>query len=405
MKKWIISGLILVVITGVGYLIFTKVTGAKDVEVAKGKVIRGELVLKVTARGRIEASQRREIYARVSGVLTSILEEGEKVRKGDVLAAFDSKELFARKKQEEANLVTYQNRGSLLKRGLAIKEMEKGAKEAGIIADEAERDFLVKKELLKAGAFPEDTFRKIEADYRKAKLARELALTRLEDQRQQQIEEIETIIAQTESAKAALSAINQQLEWSEARTPIPGIVTQKTVKEGAWVTGGQLLCVVVEQNSFVVKTNLDEVDISKVSLGMEASILPDAFVGQSILGRIIKIAPSPVLKEKLNVFEVTISLEPTDIAIRSEMLSDVTIISSQQSNVLKIPHEAVIDVDDETYLFVIKDNKAVKRKVVLGLKNPNEAEVLSGIKEGEEIVLNPPLELKDGAALKIKDAY
>jgi len=106
-----------------------------------------------------------------------------------------------------------------------------------------------------------------------------------------------------------------------------------------------------------------------------------------------------------NVFEVTILLEPTDIAIRSEMLSDVTIISSQQSDVLKIPHEAVIDVDDETYLFVIKDNKAVKRKVVLGLKNPNEAEVLRGVKEGEEIVLNPPLELKDGAALKIKDAY
>jgi len=155
----------------------------------------------------------------------------------------------------------------------------------------------------------------------------------------------------------------------------------------------------------VVKTNLDEVDISKVSPGMEASILPDAFVGQSILGRIIKIAPSPVLKEKLNVFEITILLEPTDIEIRSEMLSDVTIISSQQSDVLKVAHEAVIDVDHETYLFVIRDNKAVKRKVVLGLKNPNEAEVLSGVKEGEEIVLNPPLDLKDGAALKIKDAY
>lgn len=405
MKKWIVSGLILVVVIGVGYLIFTKVRGTRGVEVVKGEVIRGELVLKVTARGRIEARQRREIYARVSGVLTSILEEGEGVKKGDVLAVFDSKELFARKKQEEANLVTYQNSVSLLKRELAIKEMEKRAEEAGIIADEAERNFLVKKELLKAGAFPEDEFRKIEADYKRAKLARELALTQLKDQSQRQIEETETILAKIESAKAALSAINQQLEWSEARAPISGIVTQKTVKEGVWVTGGQLLCVIVERNSFVVKTNLDEVDIGKVSEGMEASILPDAFVGQSILGKIIKIAPSPVLKEKLNVFEVTILLEPTDIGIRSEMLADVTIISSQQTDVLKVAHEAVIDVDDETYLFVVKDNKATKRKVVLGLKNPNEAQVLSGVKEGEEIVLNPPLGLKDGAALKIKDAY
>ncbi|MEW5767051.1 MAG: efflux RND transporter periplasmic adaptor subunit [bacterium] len=402
MKKWIVSGLILIMVVGIGYLVFLKVKGKDSVEVVKGEVTRGELVLKVTARGRIEAKERHEIYARISGVITSILEEGEKVSKGEVFAAFDSKELLARKKQEESNLVTYRNRLRFLERGFGIKEQEKRAEEARIIFEEAERSFLSRKGLLKLEALSENEFRQIEVDYKRAKLELELVSSQLEEQRQQQKEEMETISAQIEGAGAALSAINQQLEWTKVSSPISGIITQKTVKEGAWVPTGQLLCVVVASSSFVAKTNLDEVDISKVSPGMKASIVLDAFPGQTVSGRITKIAPSPVLKEKLNVFEVTISLESTDINIRSEMLADVSIISSQKRDVLKVPYEAIVDIDDETYLFVIKDNKAEKRQVVLGLKNPNEAEVLSGVKEGEKVVLNPPLDLKDGAALKIK---
>lgn len=403
MKKWIVSGLILIIVVGLGYLVFLKVKGKDSVEVVKGEVIRGELVLKVTARGRIEAGERYEIYARISGVITSILEEGEEVRKGGVFVTFDSKELLAGKKQEESNLVTYRNRLNLLERGVGIKEMEKRAEEAGIMFEEAERGFLSRKGLLERGAFPEDEFRKIQVDYKRAKLAHELALTQLEEQRQQQKEEMETISAQIKSAEAAISAINQQIEWTKVSSPISGVITQKTVKEGAWIPAGRLLCVVISSSSFGVKTNLDEVDISKVSPGLEASIVLDAFPGQPVSGKITKIAPSPVLKEKLNVFEVTISLESTDIEIRSEMLADVNIISSRKTDVLKVAHEAIIDIDDETYLFAIKDNQAIKRKVVLGLKNPNEAEVLSGIKEGEEVILNPPLDLKDGAAIKIKD--
>ncbi|MDI6792185.1 MAG: efflux RND transporter periplasmic adaptor subunit [bacterium] len=403
MKKWIVSGLILIVLIGISYLVFVKVKEKDSVEVVKGEVNRGELVLKVTARGRIEARERYEIYAKISsGVITSILEEGAKVRKGEVLAGFDSKELLAGKKQEESNLVTYRNRLLFLKRGFGIKEQEKRAEEAGIVFEETERNLLSRKGLLEREALSEDEFRKIEVNYKRAKLAQELALTQLEEHRQQQKEEMETISAQIESAGAALSAINRQLEWTKVISPISGIITQKTVKEGAWVPAGRLLCIVVSSSSFVVKTNLDEVDISKISPGMEAVIVLDAFPGQPVSGRITKIAPSPVLKEKLNVFEVTIFLEPANIDIRSEMLADVNIISSQKTDVLKVPHETIVDVDDETFLFVIKDNKAIKRKVVLGLKNPNEAEVLSGVKEGEEVVLNPPLDLKDGAVLKIK---
>ncbi|MDI6751836.1 MAG: HlyD family secretion protein [bacterium] len=71
---------------------------------------------------------------------------------------------------------------------------------------------------------------------------------------------------------------------------------------------GQLLCMVVSSDSFIAKCNLDEAEIGKVSVDMPVSVLPDAFPGERISGKITKIVPSPALVEKLNTFEVTFSL-------------------------------------------------------------------------------------------------
>ncbi|MBU2461447.1 efflux RND transporter periplasmic adaptor subunit, partial [bacterium] len=139
-----------------------------------------------------------------------------------------------------------------------------------------------------------------------------------------------------------------------------------------------------------------------VSIDMLASVLPDAFPKERVSGKITKIASSPALVEKLNTFEVTISLSSVSLALRSEMLADVLIISGLAKDVRKLPQEAVVNIDEKQCVFLIKDNKAIMRQVTLGLKNPTEAEVITGVDVGDEVVLNPPLDLRDGANVTIK---
>lgn len=402
MKKWIILLMILAVIGGVVFFLSKGKNGEK-IKVVKGQVTKGELSLKVSARGKIEARDRFELKAKIPGVIMFILEEGTPVKKGEIVACIDDKELLARKHQEEANLVNYKNNLIRLDRGLDIKELEDRVKEAEVLFAEAERQFEANKKLFESKVISMDELKRLRATYDKTRLQLEIVKTQLKERLNAHREETESVVSSIKAVEKNLVSIEQQICWSKITSPISGIITKKEIKEGSWVSQGQLLSVVVSDKEFVAKVNLDEVDISKISLGMPVSVIPDAFSGRVVSGRIKKIAPSPRLIEKINTFEVTIQLEPTNIDIRTEMLGDVVIISGLKKNVIKIPQEAVVNIEGKDYVFVIKDNMVSKREITLGFRNPNEVEVLSGIKQGEEVVLNPPLELKDKAKVVIKE--
>ncbi|MBU2461468.1 efflux RND transporter periplasmic adaptor subunit, partial [bacterium] len=326
MKRWIIISVVLIVAILTVWLFF----GRKDkniVKVVKGKVTRGELALKVSARGRIEAKDRYELKAKIPGVVTFILEDGARVKKGDVIALLNNKELLARKASEEANSINYQNRLSSLTRGLEIKEAKSAVEDGEVVFKEAERVFLSSKKLFSSGAISEDEAKRKEVEYKKARLRLDLLIAQFENRNKQHQEEIEGCLSAIKGCEANIASIDQQIKWSGLYSPIAGILTKREVKEGYWVVQGQLLCMIVSSDSFIAKCNLDEAEIGKVSIDMLASVLPDAFPKERISGKITKIAPSPALVEKLNTFEVTISLSSISLALRSEMLADVLIIS------------------------------------------------------------------------------
>ncbi|MEK9150341.1 MAG: efflux RND transporter periplasmic adaptor subunit, partial [Candidatus Desantisbacteria bacterium] len=346
----------------------------------------------------IEARDRFELKAKIPGVITCIMEEGSRVEKGELVASIDDKELLARKYHEETNLVNCKNNLTRLNRGLDIKELEDRVREAEVFFEEAARQFEANKNLFESKVISNDELKRIGANYDKTRLQLEIVRTQLKERINTHLEETESVESSIKAIEKNLVSIEQQILWSKITSPISGIVTQKDIKEGSWVNQGQLLSVVVSSEEFVAKVNLDEVDISKISLGMPASVIPDAFSGRVVSGRIEKIAPSPRLIEKINTFEITIQLKATaDIDIRSEMLCDVVIISGLKKDVVKIPQEAVVNIEGKDYAFVIKDDIVSRKELTLGFRNPNEIEVLSGLKQGEWIVLNPPSELRDKA--------
>ena len=386
MKKWLVVGVILIAVILAVWLLFGR-KGKDTIEVVKGQVTRGELALKVSARGRIEAKDRYELKAKIPGVVTFILEDGAKVKDGDIIALLNDKELLARKTGEEANLVNYQNRLSSLMRGLEIKEAKSAVGNEEVIFKEAERRFLVSKELFSTGAISEDTFESKKAEYERAKLKVDLADQQLENADKQHQENIQAATSLIKGCEANITSINQQLEWTRVTSPISGVVTKREPEVGYYVVQGQPLCMIVSPSSFVVKCNLDEAEIGKVSVDMPVSVLPDAFPEERISGKIIKIAPSPALVEKLNTFEVTIQLSSVRLDLRSEMLADVLIVSGSRKDVIKVPTEAITNIDEKTSVFLVKDNKAIMNAVTLGLRNPIEAEVIRGVNADRKSVV------------------
>lgn len=402
MKKWLVFTLILIIVGSISEVIFLKKQEKKKILVTLGSVARGELSLKVRARARIEAKEKIEVKAKRGGVVTFILEEGTKVKEGETIAFLDNKELLSRQKEQEAQLLTLLNELNRLTRAIDLMEVEKRLEEVKVSYAELHRQFLTAERLFKSKVISEDEFKRIKAEDEKAKIASDLQNMQLQEAKISHQEREKQIESQIISVEASLSFIAQQLSWLRITSPISGIVIYKVVKKDTFVQPSQILLVVASTKDFVVKSEIDETEIDKIALGMKAQILPDAFSDKTISGTITRIAPSPTLRTKINAFEVTVKLEKTNLPIKSEMLCDLVVLSDRRDNVLKVAYEAILSVDKKNYVFIVENNIALKKEVSLGLWTPNEVEVLSGVKEKEKVILNPPPGLKNGARIRLK---
>lgn len=402
MKKWVVLFVVLAILGAIVAFILLKKEEKKRTKVTLGMVSRGKLSLKVRARARIEAAERIELKAKRGGVITFISEEGTKIKEGEIIALLDDKELLAKQKEYSSQLLNLTNELERLKRGIFLKEVEKRKEQARVSYEELHRQFLSTQRLFEKKIVSEDTFKRISAEDERAKISLSLAELQLQEAKTANKEREKEIEAQIISIKASLSFIEQQIGWSKISSPINGIIIYKMVKEGTFVQPSQILLTLAETEHFVVKSDIDETEISKILCGMKTLVLPDAFPDKTISGIITKIAPSPILQTKVNTFEVTAKLEKTNVPIKSEMLCDLIILSKERDNVLKLPYEAILTISGKDYVFVVEKNIAFKKEVSLGLVTPNEVEVLSGVDEGENIILNPPLSLKDKEKIRIK---
>ncbi|MDD4223871.1 MAG: efflux RND transporter periplasmic adaptor subunit [Candidatus Cloacimonetes bacterium] len=191
-----------------------------------------------------------------------------------------------------------------------------------------------------------------------------------------------------------------------------GMVIERTVNEGEMVQSsltsfgeGTVVMKIADLSRMVVKSNINEVDIAKFSLGQEARIKLDALPYQDFAGSIVKIAPSAITENNAKVFPVEISINASGETVKPGMTAAVTIIGESRADVLVIPIRAVFTDDknqDIVYVLPPEDKKdkenepAAPRQplptpVTLGANDLQNVEVISGLKEGDEISLTEPL--------------
>ncbi len=206
--------------------------------------------------------------------------------------------------------------------------------------------------------------------------------------------------SQAEMARdqANLKQLDEQLSYTDIVSPIDGIVLSRDVEMGDAVSSilvlgssATLVMTLGDTSEVYVKGKVDESDIGKVYLGQPARIKVESFKDKTFNGKVTKISPMGVEKDNVTTFEVRVSINNPGGELKAEMTANAEIILDEHKNVLQIPEGAIIYDKDKKASVDIPDPKekdGMKKVAVnIGISNGAKTEVLSGLKEGDQVVL------------------
>lgn len=191
-----------------------------------------------------------------------------------------------------------------------------------------------------------------------------------------------------EAAEVVLFDAAQALANSIVTAPRDGTILEVPVREGDLVNRTAPVAILFSREDLEVIATVDELDLANVRIGAEATLRLDAYPDREIAGTVLATAPAAREQGGATVFSTTISLDlPDDLDIRPGMNTDVTIITEARDDVLLIPQRAIRTVGNRSFVQVVRDGKQVEQEVVLGYRSGGQAEVVSGLAEGERIIL------------------
>lgn len=319
---------------------------AVPVEVAATR--RAEMAAVYTGTAPIESERAAFVMPKVKGEIRQVLaDEGDRVREGQLLARLD---------------------GDQLRLEVALAEA---------------------------------TMRKLERDYARN--------TELQAKGLVSAVSIDNLKYELEAAKASWELARLQLSYTDIRSPIAGTVTRRldVVKVGNIVTpvGGVIessdsaLFFVEDLDSLMLRVNVPERELAKLAVGQLVELGFDAVPDRAFAGRIALI--SPYVDAGTATFGVRIRVTETGGLLRPGMFARVAIIYERKLDALQIPRTALLDGDGPPKVFVVKDGKAAERAVQLGLSNGAYVEVVTGLKDGEQVVVVGQAAIKPGATVRI----
>jgi HlyD family secretion protein len=201
-----------------------------------------------------------------------------------------------------------------------------------------------------------------------------------------------------EQAAKAIAVAQKQLDSAVISAPFDGVVANLDVKTGDYYmasgVSGATPLYMVEPASLEIKAEVDEIDIAAVQVGQPAVIEMDAVSGLPIEGRVSSISLLPVTRavnSGVVVYEVKVQFAGTPPAwVKSGMSANVEIVTIRKNSVLTVPNKALQqNPRGQKTVRVLVDNQSQEKALSLGLNDGTQSEVISGVNEGEVILLNP----------------
>ncbi len=387
----IISVVVAAILLCVG-VVFAFTRGGTKIDPSKlAKVEKGDLAKSVVATGKVEPITKVEVKSKASGIVKKLLvQAGDKVKKGQLLAQLDKEEIQAQVAQSQAAL---QAAEASLKGSEADYERAKVDAEGPdvpLLKRAYERAIGMAKEGVVSTSALEDAQKNYELSLNKQNVSKaQLVVLRAK------IGQSEAQVAQD---RANLKQLEEQLGYTDIESPIDGVVLSRDVEMGDAVSSilvlgssATLVMTLGDTSEVYVKGKVDESDIGKVYLGQPARIKVESFKDKTFNGKVTRISPMGVEKDNVTTFEVRVSINNPGGELKAEMTANAEIILEEHKGVLQIPEGAILYDKDKKASVEVPDPKGKdgkkKMAVNIGISNGAKTEVLGGLKEGDQVVL------------------
>jgi HlyD family secretion protein len=391
-KRWIIITVVSVAVVALVIVAVAATRGGTKIDPTKlAKVERGDLAKNVVATGKVTPITKVEIKSKASGIVKKLyVDTNDRVKPGQVLAELDKIEIEAQVNSAQAQLLS--SEANLKSAEADEKRAEVDAQ--GVDIPTLQRAYERAQEMSKDGVVSQSTLDDAQRNYIMAVNKRDVARAQLTVSRAK----VSQAQAQVKKDDASLKQFEEQLSYTTITAPIDGVVLSRDVEVGDAVSsilvlgsGATLVMTLGDTSEVYVKGKVDESDIGKVYLGQPARIRVETFKDKTFTGHVTKISPMGVEKDNVTTFEVRVSINNPGGELKAEMTANAEIILDEHKNVLMIPEGAIMYDKDKKASVNVPDPSAKdgmrKMAVSIGISNGAKTEVVSGLKEGQQVVL------------------
>ncbi len=453
--KWILIGLallvvVLIVLSKVGA--FGKEEGTK---VTAEKALKRNITEVVNASGKVYPEVEVKVSPDISGEITELtVQEGDTVKRGQVMARIYADAYNIQRSQAASGVAQSQAQVGVQQAQVSNSQAALGALQAQ--QEQAERTYNMQKQLYNDKVISAAEFNVSDANYKTAKANYNAAVQSINGVKAS----VQSARANVQTAQASLQRANTDLGRTVIVAPMDGVVSLLNVKKGEKVAGnsfnvGTEMLRIADMDKIEIRVDVGENDVPKVKLGDSAIVSVDAYSDRKFKGLVTQIASSnngasnqlasatsDVTQYKVYIRILKESyvdlLGKGSFPFRPGMSANADIQTNTQANVVSVPINAVTtrdkndstsakvdkskenddeesvvtnsnsDDDIEVVVFVKeKDNKVKKVPVKTGIQDINNIEIISGLKEGEEVITGPydvvSKTLKKGTQVKVVD--
>jgi HlyD family secretion protein len=435
-----------VLVAAVGVYASTVYSKRGVITVQTGAVVRQDLTSQVTASGEIKPKNYINIGANAMGDITELLvKEGDRVRKGQLLAKIENTQPSADVESQKANLASSEADSNASEAGLKAADDNIATMQAAVAESQADlarmKDDSDRAEQLfneKLGAKQDFDSKRAMYEAQKAAVVQAQArLTQARTQREQTAAQLTSSQTRINVARASLTRSNDILHKYDSFAPLDGVVTNLPVRAGESVvpglqnTTGTNIMTIADMSLITAEVKVDETDIVNVKLGQVAEITIDAIPNKTFTGHVTEIGNTAILRstgvaasqsaissQEAKDFKVVVAMDSPPEEVRPGLSCTAKITTATRKNSLTIPiqaltvrqkgdlepkkpgatdskPEAVAKLDpvaekarkeEVQGVFVVSNGKATFRKVETGITGSTDIEVLTGLNEGDQIV-------------------
>ena len=352
---------------------------AIPVEVATvSQVYPSQTLSQLNASGYVVAQRKAAVASKTTGRLVALMvEEGSRVKEGQIIARLENEDVVASLNQAEANL----------------KAARANLEEAKAQMEDNLRTFNRYKQLVDGGYVARSQFDTAEAQYLRAKAT------------------VAASEAAVNAAEAAVQGARVAVDYTFIRAPFDAVVLTKNADIGDIVTplgaaanAKAAVVTIADLGSLQMEADVAETNLGLVKKGQPCEIQLDALPDSRFRGVVHAIVPT-VDRSKATIL-VKIRFTNKDPRILPEMRAKVAFLSRQlkeeeQKSVTAVPPSSLVIKGNQTFVFAVRENRVEEKQIKLGQPFGDMMEVLAGVEAGEKVVIKPPKKLRNGSRVKI----